>query len=115
MGVTAMEPLVPEEGPRRAWKSQVSIASLVLHSILDGSGIGSALHASAPVGVAVAVGVIARDLVDGANTVVFSLSGGASPSLVRRWLLFDVAAPVLGILLSALARPPEWSSRRCLP
>ena len=92
----------------RSWLSRVSVASLVLHSLLDGFGIGSAFHASGPVGVAVAAGVIAHDLVDGANTVVFSLNGGASPSSVRRWLLFDGVAPVLGILLSAKVRLPEW-------
>jgi zinc transporter ZupT len=95
-------------GLPRGWRSQVSVASLVLHSVLDGFGIGSAFHASAPVGVAVAAGVVAHDLVDGANTVVFSLDGGASRSLVRRWLLSDGAAPMLGILLSAVVRPPEW-------
>jgi ZIP family zinc transporter len=90
------------------WRSQVSVASLIIHSVLDGFGIGSAFHASAPVGIAVAAGVVAHDLVDGANTVVFSLDAGASQSLVRRWLLSDGAAPMLGILLSAIARPPEW-------
>ena len=95
-------------GQRRGWLSQVSVASLVLHSVLDGFGIGAAFHASAPIGIAVAVGVIAHDLVDGANTVVFSLNCGASTAAARRWLLFDGAAPVLGILLSALARPPDW-------
>ena len=92
----------------RGWLSRVSVASLVVHSLLDGFGIGSAFHASAPVGVAVAAGVIAHDLVDGANTVVFSLNGGASPSSVRRWLLLDGVAPILGIMLSAMARPPAW-------
>ena len=91
------------------WPSHVSVASLVLHSVLDGFAIGSAFHASAPIGFAVAAGVIAHDVVDGANTVVFSLNGGASPALVRRWLLFDGAAPVVGILLSAIIRPPGWS------
>ena len=95
-------------GLSHGWRSQVSVASLILHSVLDGFGIGSAFHASAPLGIAVAAGVIAHDFVDGANTVVFSLNGGASQSLVRRWLLSDGAAPMLGIVLSAIARPPEW-------
>ncbi len=95
-------------GRPRGWLSQVSVASLVLHSVLDGFGIGSAFHASAAIGLAVAAGVIAHDLVDGANTVVFSLNGGASRASVRRWLLFDGVAPVLGILLSAMVRPPDW-------
>ena len=94
-------------GRRIGWLSQVSVASLVLHSLLDGFGIGSAFHASASIGVAVAVGVVAHDLVDGANTVAFSLKGGASPVQARRWLLLDGAAPVAGILLSAVARPPD--------
>ena len=92
---------------RRRWLSQVGVASLVLHSFLDGFGIGAAFHASALIGVAVAAGVIAHDVVDGANTVVFSLNGGASAAAARRWLLFDGAAPVLGIACSALVRPPD--------
>ena len=90
------------------WPSQVSVASLVLHSVMDGFGIGSAFQASAPIGVAVAAGVIAHDLVDGANTVVFSLNGGASPAVVRRWLLTDGVAPAAGILLSSVIRAPGW-------
>ncbi len=96
-------------GQRRGWISQASVASLVLHSVLDGFGIGAAFHASAPIGVAVAVGVIAHDMVDGANTVVFSLTSGASAAAARRWLLLDGMAPVLGILISAMAKPPDWA------
>ena len=96
-------------GRPRGWLPQVGVASLVLHSVLDGFGIGSAFHEAAPIGIAVAAGVIAHDLVDGTNAVVFSLSGGASAAAVRRWLLLDGVAPMLGVLLSAAATPPDWA------
>ena len=56
-------------------------AALTLHSFLDGLGIGFAFHISPTAGVIVAIGVLAHDLIDGAKTVVASLSSGASGSI----------------------------------
>jgi zinc transporter ZupT len=91
--------------------SQLVVASLAVHSLLDGFGIGCAFQAAASIGLTVACGVVAHDMVDGSNTVVFSLDGRASSSIALRWLLVDGTAPIAGILLSGLARaPPEAAS-----
>lgn len=77
-------------------------ASLTLHSLLDGLGVGLAFQVSPAIGVVVAVAVVAHDMSDGVNTVTLSLSGGGGPKRARGWLLADAAAPLLGIGLTRL-------------
>ncbi len=84
-------------------------AALTLHSFLDGLGIGFAFHISPTAGVIVAIGVLAHDLIDGANTVVASLSSGASGSIARSWLVADALAPLGGILLASTIALPVFS------
>jgi ZIP family zinc transporter len=82
-------------------------ASLTLHSLIDGMGIGLAFQVSPPVGVVVAAAVLAHDLADGVNTVMFSLSGGGGQGRARGWLAADAAAPLVGIGLTRLFRIGE--------
>lgn len=81
-------------------KRHLAPASLTLHSFVDGLAIGLAFHVTPAAGVIVAVGVLAHDFIDGANTVVVSLSGGSGRAAAKAWLAADAAAPVVGILLS---------------
>jgi ZIP family zinc transporter len=74
--------------------------SLTVHSLLDGLAIGLGFQASAAVGAALAVAVLAHDLADGVNTVNLSLTGSASARIARRWLIADALAPLVGIALS---------------
>ncbi len=78
---------------------------LVLHSVLDGFGVGLAAHISTAAGLLVAAAVVTHDVVDGANTVALSLSRGFKSSGAKAWLLADALAPLVGILLSALIAP----------
>ena len=84
-------------------------ASLTLHSLLDGLGIGLAFQVAPAIGAVVAVAVLAHDVADGVNTVTLSLAGGGGAQRARGWLLADAAAPLLGIgatrLVSAPAAP----------
>ena len=75
-------------------------ASLTLHSLLDGLGIGLAFHVSAVAGIIVALGVVGHDCVDGANTVALSLATGSGGRTARTWLAADAIAPLIGILLA---------------
>ncbi|HTX48279.1 MAG TPA: hypothetical protein VME40_02705 [Caulobacteraceae bacterium] len=77
-------------------------ASLTLHSLLDGLGVGLAYQVSPAVGIVVAVAVLAHDTSDGVNTVTLSLSGGGGPRRARGWLIADAVAPLLGIGLTRL-------------
>ena len=80
--------------------------SLTVHSLLDGLGIGLGFQASPAVGLALTVAVLAHDLADGVNTVNLSLNGSKSQRVARRWLWADAAAPLVGIGVSLLIRPP---------
>ena len=77
-------------------------ASLTLHSLVDGLGIGFAFQVAPAVGVVVAVAVLAHDIADGINTVTLSLSGGGGTRRAKVWLAADAAAPLIGIGLTRL-------------
>jgi zinc transporter ZupT len=88
-------------------RGHLGAASLTLHSLMDGLGIGFAFQASAAAGIVVAFAVLAHDLVDGLNTVTLSLSGGLERRTARRWLIADAVAPLVGIGASRLVALPE--------
>jgi zinc transporter ZupT len=77
-------------------------ASLTLHSLLDGVGVGLAFQIAPAIGVVTAVAVLAHDVADGVNTVTLSLSGGGGAARARGWLIADAAAPLVGIGLTRL-------------
>ena len=74
--------------------------SLVMHSLLDGLGIGLAFQVSHAVGMVVAAAVIAHDFSDGINTASLALDGGSSDNSVRGWVVLDALAPMVGIAVS---------------
>jgi len=89
-----------------ALRSHMGPATLTAHSLMDGLGIGLAFQVSASVGWIVAVAVLAHDLVDGANTVTLSLSGGAARRTALLWLAADAMAPLVGIGVYRLITVP---------
>ncbi len=86
---------------------QLGPASLSMHSLMDGLGIGLAFQVSAAAGVIVAIAVVAHDFLDGANTVILSLASGQAVATARRWLIIDAFAPLMGIVLACLLAVPE--------
>jgi ZIP family zinc transporter len=93
-------------GDRAQHRGHFGAGALTIHSLFDGLGIGLGLQASLPVGLALAVAVLAHDLADGVNTVNISLAGAKNPAIARRWLIADAVAPMAGIGLSRLAVLP---------
>jgi len=81
-------------------------ASLTLHSLMDGLGIGLAFQFSSVAGLVVAAAVLAHDLCDGANTVILSLTAGSPRKTARRWLAADALAPLVGIVMARLVAVP---------
>lgn len=77
--------------------------SLIVHSFLDGVGIGFAFQVSTGVGLLVAVAVLVHDFSDGINTVSaivkLDLSGSTKIKAVR-YLLLDSLAPIFGVLFT---------------
>lgn len=80
------------------WRAHLAPATLTLHSLVDGIGIGLAFQASEQVGWVVAAAVLCHDLADGVNTVSLSLASRTEQA-ARRWLLVNGTAPLLGVLL----------------
>lgn len=73
-----------------------SAGALVVHSFLDGLGIGLAFQIDSTVGVAVAVAVVAHDFADGLNTVTVMRTHGNSRRRQLGMLALDAVAPVVG-------------------
>ena len=92
-------------GKDRAHRGHLGPASLTLHSLMDGLGIGLAFQVSTVAGLVVALAVLAHDMLDGVNTVALSLPGGDRNA--RRWLVADAAAPMAGILIGRLITVPQ--------
>ena len=84
--------------------AHLNAASLTLHSLLDGLGIGLAFKVSPQVGQAVAIAVLAHDLCDGINVVTVALGGGErfDRKAAKLWLGINASAPIVGIGLSTL-------------
>ncbi len=81
--------------------------TLVLHSFLDGLGIGIAFQTGTVAGLAVAMAVIAHDFADGLNTVSLMLRHGNSTGRARAMLALDALAPLLGAASTLLFRVPD--------
>ena len=80
-------------------------ATLTLHSLMDGMGIGLAFQVDARAGWLVALAVLTHDLADGVNTVSLCLAA-RSEEAARRWLVLNGAAPMFGVLLGLGIRIP---------
>ena len=93
--------------PAGGRRGHARAALLTGHSLMDGLGVGLAFQVSTAAGLILALGVLAHDLLDGANTVVLSLSGGAGGRAARRWLAADALAPAAGIALSSRLAVPR--------
>ena len=81
-------------------------ASLTVHSLMDGIGIGLAFQVSTSVGLVVALAVLAHKMMDGLNTVTMSLAGSDNVRWARVWLSVSAAAPLAGILLARMIVVP---------
>ncbi|MGH9549217.1 MAG: ZIP family metal transporter, partial [Terriglobales bacterium] len=96
-------------GRHRRGQRHFAPATLTLHSFVDGLAIGLAFHVSPAAGLIVAIGVLAHDFIDGANTVTVSLSSGSAKPTARAWLAADAAAPLAGILVAGAISIPRFS------
>jgi zinc transporter ZupT len=88
-------------------RGKIGASSLSIHSLLDGVAIGVAFQVSVPIGILIAVAVIAHDFADGVNTVSVILKDGGKNKLAYRWLIIDAAAPVLGVISTMFYKIPD--------
>jgi ZIP family zinc transporter len=87
------------------FRSTIAPASLVLHSLLDGTGIGLAFQLSNTAGWVVALAVVAHDIADGLNTVTLSLVTG-NQRAAQRWLYLNTIAPIVGVFVGSAVKIP---------
>jgi ZIP family zinc transporter len=82
-------------------------SGLVLHSTLDGVGIGLAFQAGKGVGLAVAIAVIAHDFADGFNTFTITSLYGNARRRALTLLGLDAVAPVIGAVIGTAVTIPS--------
>jgi zinc transporter ZupT len=74
----------------------LSASALIVHSFIDGIGIGLGFQISLSAGFAVAIAVLAHDFSDGLNTVSLMVTHGNPDRKAWFFLVLDAVAPVLG-------------------
>ena len=105
-GYMLLDRLLASAGAGRSRiRAHLGPASLTLHSFFDGMGIGIAFQISPQIGWLIALAVLTHDVADGVNTVSLSL-GASDRELTRRWLLANVAAPFVGVVIGQIVRVP---------
>ncbi|MGI8869785.1 MAG: ZIP family metal transporter [Mycobacteriales bacterium] len=80
--------------------------ALVMHSMLDGVGIGVAFQAGSAAGVAVALAVIAHDFADGFNTFTITSLYGNARRKAFTLLALDAIAPIIGAVIGTVIPMP---------
>ena len=80
---------------------RLGAAALVLHSSLDGIGIGLAFKVSPAIGWVVALAVLARDFSDGINTVNMIIKNKGNQKTALKWLVADALAPAVGVVVAS--------------
>ncbi|MGI4730229.1 MAG: ZIP family metal transporter [Janthinobacterium lividum] len=91
------------------WRAHLGPATLTLHSLVDGLGIGLAFHVSPQIGGVVALAVLTHDVADGVNVVGLSLAaerGHRQARAARGWLVANGVAPLLGVAAGLVLRVP---------
>ena len=96
-----------EHGNETNHRGKIGASSLSIHSLLDGVAIGVAFQVSVPIGILIAVAVIAHDFADGVNTVSVILKEGGKNKQAYRWLIIDAIAPVIGVLSTMFYKIPD--------
>jgi ZIP family zinc transporter len=82
-------------------------SGLILHSVLDGVGIGLAFQVNKSIGVAVAIAVIAHDFADGFNTFTITTLYGNARRRALTLLGLDALAPLIGVTIGTLVSVPK--------
>lgn len=88
-------------------RGRIGAGSLSIHSFLDGVSIGVAFQVSVPLGILIAVAVIAHDFADGINTVSVILKEGGKNRQAYLWLFIDAATPIAGVISTLFFKIPD--------
>lgn len=86
---------------------QLGALALVVHSFLDGFGIGLAFKISPAIGAVVAAAVLTHDFSDGINIVNMVVKDNGSRKTAIRWLIAGSLAPAFGVAVTYLVSVSE--------
>jgi ZIP family zinc transporter len=75
---------------------------MIIHSFIDGLGIGLAFHISNTLGLSIAIAVLAHNFSDGVNTVSTLLHGKYKNTKIKFLFILNILAPIFGILTSKI-------------
>ncbi len=78
-------------------KGQLGAFTFIIHSFIDGFGIGLAFKISPAIGWVVAAAVLSHGFSDGINTATMILKNKGKRNDAIKWLLLDSLAPALGV------------------
>lgn len=84
----------------KSHSGDLAASALVLHSFLDGFGIGLAFKVSTTIGIVVAISVLVHDFSDGINIVSMITKNKGNRKSAIRWLTAGALAPVVGVIVS---------------
>ena len=82
------------ENPRHSGK--LGALALLLHSYLDGFGVGLAFKISPAIGLVVAIAVLVHKFSDGINTVSVIIKNKNGLADAKKWLIANSISPVAG-------------------
>jgi ZIP family zinc transporter len=77
---------------------RIGASALIIHSLMDGIGMGLAFNVSPSVGFVVAAAVLAHDFSDGVNTSAMIMRSGGNKRAALAWLSLDALAPAIGMM-----------------
>ena len=80
----------------------VGAAGMSIHSILDGVALGAGLQAGPDIALVIAIVVILHRFSDGIGIVSHAARQPRASTVAYRWVGLSAAAPVLGIVVTAL-------------
>lgn len=83
-------------------------AVMIIHSFIDGFGIGLAFQVSTSVGIAVAIAVIMHNFSDGINTVSTLLHSAVHNTKLKILFALNILAPISGVILSKVFTINEY-------
>ena len=89
-------------------RGRLGATAIILHSFLDGFGIGVAFKISPAIGWAVALAVIIHSFSDGINTVSMIIKNKGNKATAIKWLLIDTISPAMGIITAFWLNMPNF-------